>query len=65
MEAELMALCQGAKEAISLQRLFTDIQGKLISMITIHVDNQAAISHTKDPTDYARAKHIDIKHQFT
>jgi len=65
MEAETMALCQGAKEAISLQRLLADIQGTPISMITIHVDNQAAISHTKDPTDHARTKHIDIKHQFT
>ena len=65
MESELMALCQGAKEAISLQRLLADIQGTPISMITIHVDNQAAISHTKDPTDHARTKHIDIKHQFT
>jgi hypothetical protein len=65
MEAEYMALCQGAKEAISLQRLFADIQGKAISAITIHVDNQAAISHAKDPTDHARTKHIDIKHHFS
>jgi hypothetical protein len=65
MEAETMALCQGAKEAISLQRLFADIRGTPVAMITIHVDNQAAISHAKDPTDHARTKHIDIKHHFT
>jgi hypothetical protein len=65
MEAEYMALCQGTKEAIWLQRLFADIQGTAITMTTIHVDNQAAISHAKDPTDHARMKHIDIKYHFS
>ena len=65
MEAEYMALCRAAKEAISLQRLFADIQGTEISTIIIYVDNQAAISHAKDPTDHARTKHIDIKYHFT
>jgi hypothetical protein len=65
MEAEYMALCQGTKEVIWLQRLFVDIQGTAITMTTIDVDNQATISHAKDPTDHARMKHIDIKYHFS
>jgi hypothetical protein len=65
IEAEYMALCQGTKEVIWLQRLFADIQGTAITITTIHVDNQGAISHAKDPTDHARTKHIDIKYHFS
>jgi hypothetical protein len=50
---------------IWLQRLFVDIQGTVVTMTTIHVDNQAVISHAKDPTDHARMKHIDIKYHFS
>jgi hypothetical protein len=32
--------------------------------MVIRCDNQGAISLTKNPTHYARTKHIDVQHHF-
>jgi hypothetical protein len=64
-EAEYMANTQATKEAIWITKLMTDLgymEEKI--MMVIRCDNQGVISLTKNPTQHARTKHIDVQHHF-
>src|SRR5215471_9169572 len=59
-EAEFIARTHAAKEAQWLRNLLGEFRGILGNPITIHCDNQGAISLAKNSTYHARSKHIDI-----
>src|SRR4051812_10224170 len=64
-EAKYMALGQAMKELIWLKRLLEEVGfHKQTEPIQIHSNNQGALALTKNPTFYARTKHIDIHHHF-
>ena len=63
-EAEYVALCDAAQEAVWLRRLLGDIGFKLSSATTIIEDNQGAICLSQNPKDHPRTKHIDIKYHY-
>ena len=60
IKAEYIALAQGSREAIVLQRIYTEIIDIIVTSILVRVNNQAAILHAKDLTDHAHMKHINI-----
>ena len=63
-EAEYIALCLAAQEAVWLRRLLKSVQLEQKEATKICEDNQGAISISKNPRDTQRTKHIDIRFHF-
>lgn len=66
MEAEYIALCQGAKE-VAFQRSLLQEMGfsEFVSgPTTMYCDNQGAEFLVKNPTVHKRSKHIDIRYHY-
>ncbi|KAG7640275.1 Zinc finger CCHC-type superfamily [Arabidopsis suecica] len=63
-EAEYIAVCSAANQAIWLQRLVNEIGFKAEKGIRIFCDNKSAIAIGKNPVQHRRTKHIDIKYHF-
>jgi hypothetical protein len=64
-EAEYMASTQATKEAIWMTKFMKELgYMKEKKAMVIRCDNQGAISLTKNPTQHARTKHIDVQHHF-
>ena len=64
-EAEYMASTHAVKEALWLRSLLRDIECCDVgTTLEIKVDNQSSIALSKNPTQHARTKHIDIQHHF-
>ena len=78
-EAEYVAACVAAQEAIFLSRVLRDFCQrttvpsdhddkppviKLADNIVVNVDNQGAIGLAKNPVSHNKSKHIDIKYHF-
>jgi hypothetical protein len=64
MEAEYMAACAAAQEALWLRMLLLDLGVDMVKPISLKEDNQAAIAFSKNPGDHKRSKHIDIRYHF-
>ncbi|GBP77063.1 Retrovirus-related Pol polyprotein from transposon TNT 1-94 [Eumeta japonica] len=63
-EAEFMAACSAAKEALWIKRLLLDISAYNQDSISLNIDNQSAISVIKNMDFHKRCKHIDVKYKF-
>ena len=63
-EAEYMAACQAAREAIWLRRLLQELGFGSTAPTAISCDNQGCIALTKNPVHHQRTKHIDMQHHF-
>ena len=63
-EAEYIASCHGAKEAIWLQNLLKSLGFIQNNTSRIHCDNVGLNILTRDPSFHARTKHIDIQHHY-
>ena len=59
-----MLLLSAAQEAVWLRQLTTDLGYSSEVATIIYEDNQSAISITKNPQFYGKAKHIAIKYHF-
>ncbi|XP_057790422.1 secreted RxLR effector protein 161-like [Salvia miltiorrhiza] len=66
MEAEYVAACEAAKEAVWLRNFLAEIDviPSLPKCITIYCDNEAAIMNTKDSRCHQSMKHIDGKYHY-
>ena len=62
-EAEYVALCLAAQEAIWLRRMLTEL-GTSPECVILMEDNQVAIALAKNPVAHARTKHIDIRYHY-
>jgi KUP system potassium uptake protein len=63
--AEYMASTQATKETIWMTKFMKELRYmKEKKAMVIRCDNQGAISLTKNPTQHARTKHIDVQHHF-
>ena len=65
VEAEYMAMCQAAKEAVWLTSLLKDFDIELRSPIIIFGDSQGALALAQNPVFHPRSKHIAIQYHFT
>jgi hypothetical protein len=64
-EAEYMALCHSAKEAIWLKTLLRELGYQAGDTPTrIYTDNQGSMALAKNAVHHARTKHIDVRHHF-
>jgi hypothetical protein len=63
-EAEYMAVCGAAKEAVWLRALLQEIGCEQEGATVLYVDNQGSIALAKNPVYHARTKHIDVQHHF-
>ena len=63
-EAEFRAMAKGICEGIWLKRLLEELQVPVKFPMTLHCDNQAAISIAKNPVHHDRTKHVEIDRHF-
>ena len=64
-EAEYIASCTAAKEAVWLARLIADMHGQPSpKCITISADNQGCIDSTKNEASNQRNKHVDNQYHY-
>jgi hypothetical protein len=70
LEAEYIALCAGAKQAVWLRGLFIKLgQDKFLSKdpgrsVLLYGDNQGALALVENPENHARTKHIDVQYHY-
>ncbi len=62
-EAEYIAATEASKEAIWLQGILREIEGKKYTSV-LHMDSQSALYLFKDPVYHERTKHIDVRFHF-
>ena len=63
-EAEYMAACQAAREAVWLRALLKDLGYPQHDATVLYGDNQGCLALAKNPTLHARTKHIEMRHHF-
>jgi len=63
-QAEYIAAVAAACQGIWLARLLTDLFGERDIKILLKVDNQSAISLSKNPIYHERSKHIETRYHF-
>ncbi|KAJ4807357.1 polyprotein [Rhynchospora pubera] len=63
-EAEYVAVCCAACQAVWLSRILEDFGNKQEGAVKIKCDNRSTIAMCKNPICHGRSKHIDIKHHF-
>ena len=61
MEAEYVAACEAAKEAVWLKKFLYDLGVMRMEQvpITLFCDNSGAVSQSKDPQNHKKRKHIE------
>lgn len=62
-EAELVSLCNAAKEGIWLSHLLSEI-GINSNPFTIYEDNIPCIRIAEEPREHQRTKHVDVKYMY-
>jgi len=63
-EAEYMASCQAAREAVWLRALLADLGYTQQDATVLHGDNQGCLALAKNPMQHSRTKHIEMRHHF-
>ena len=60
MEAEYIAACEAAKEAVWIRKFISDlgVVPSIADPIDLYCDNNGAIAQAKEPRSHYRAKHI-------
>ena len=60
MEAEYVAACEAAKEAVWLRQFLIDLKvvPSANKQIIIYCDNSGAVANSKEPKSHKRGKHI-------
>jgi hypothetical protein len=62
-ESEYMAMSEAAREAIARFHLLHELNLKIPAPLILS-DNQGALAIAENPTNYQRAKHIDLRYHF-
>ncbi len=70
VEAEYIALCSAAKQAVWLRSLFLELgQGQFLldtpgQPVQVYGDNQGTLALVENPENHQRTKHIDIQYHY-
>ena len=66
MEAEYIAACEAAKEAVWLKKFITDLEvvPNMDKPIVLCCDNSGAVTNSKEPRSHKRGKHIERKYHL-
>ena len=64
MEAEYIAACEAAKEAVWLKKFITDLEvvPNMDKSIVLYCDNSGAVANSKELRSHKRGKHIERKY---
>ena len=60
-EAEFIAAVEAGKEIAWMRTLLREFGYSITSPSTLHIDNQSAISVSKNPEHHGRMKHLDLR----
>lgn len=63
-EAEYIAACSAACQAVWLSTLLRDLKVAIGETVELQVDNKSAIDLAKNPVSHGRSKHIETKFHF-
>ena len=66
MEAEYVAACEAAKEAVWLRQFLIDLEvvPSANKQITIYCDNSGAVANSRELRSHKRGKHIERKYHL-
>ena len=66
MEAEYVAACEAAKEAVSLRKFLENLEvvPDMDRPLTLYCDNSGAVANSKEPKSHKRGKHIERKYHL-
>ena len=66
MEAEYVAACEAAKEAVWLRKFLRDLEvvPDADRPLTLYCDNSGAVANSKEPRSHKRSKHIERKYHL-
>ncbi|KAL0544038.1 hypothetical protein IC582_019149 [Cucumis melo] len=66
MEAEYVATCEAAKEAVWLRKFLHDLEvvPNMNLPITLYCDNSGAVANSKEPRSHKRGKYIERKYHL-
>ena len=66
IEAEYVAACEVAKEAVWLRNFLMDLQvvPKAQEPMTLYCDNSGAVANSKEPRSHKRGKHIERRYHL-
>ena len=66
MEAEYIAACEAAKEAVWLRKFYTDLEvvPDMVKPLVLYCDNSGAVANSKEPRSHKRGKHIERKYHL-
>ena len=66
MEAEYVAACEAAKEAVWLKKFISNLGVVRMEQvpITLFGDNSGAVAQSKDPRNHKKRKHIERKYHI-
>ena len=66
MEAEYVAACEAAKEAVWLKKFLSNLGIVRIEQvpITLFCDNSGTVAQSKDPRNHKKGKHIERKYHI-
>lgn len=63
-EAEYMAVCAAAQEAMHMRRLLADVGAPVRGATVIWEDNQGCMALSKHAAFHKRTKHIDVRYHY-
>src|SRR6266536_1835043 len=63
-ESEYVGQANTIKHIVALYQFFTELRLPLTLPITLHADNQSAISLSQNPKFHARTRHIDTAYHY-
>ncbi|KAA0065452.1 gag/pol protein [Cucumis melo var. makuwa] len=66
MEAEYVAACEAAKEAVCFKKFLIDLEvvPNMHLPITLYCDNSGAVANSREPRNHKRGKHIKRKYHL-
>ncbi|KAL4028497.1 hypothetical protein IC575_011694 [Cucumis melo] len=66
MEAEYVAACEAAKEAVWLRNFLINLEvvPNMSKPITLYCDNSGAVANSREPRSHKRGKHIERKYHL-
>ena len=66
MEAEYVAACEAAKEAVWLRKFLGDLEvvPDMENPLTLYCDNSGAVANSKKPRSHKKGKHIERKYHL-
>ncbi|XP_073019296.1 secreted RxLR effector protein 161-like [Primulina eburnea] len=66
IEAEYVAACEAAKEAVWLKKFLLSLEVIPVAsnVITLYCDNSGAVANAKEPRNHQRGKHIERKYHL-